>query len=113
MTGKWALKAVKIVTVVAIASVAIGSLVMVLWNALIPELFHGPEITFWQGVGLLVLSHILFRGAGHSGRAWHHDKWSRRAEEKYASMTPEEREKFRNGLHRYCGCGPRETEIKP
>jgi len=28
---------------------------MSLWNWLIPLLFHGPVITFWQTVGLIVL----------------------------------------------------------
>ena len=38
--------------------------VMLLWNALIPELFNGPEIAYWQTMGLLVLSKILFSGIG-------------------------------------------------
>lgn len=38
--------------------------VMLLWNALIPELFNGPELAYWQTLGLLVLSKILFSGIG-------------------------------------------------
>jgi hypothetical protein len=42
--------------------------VMLLWNALIPELFKGPELAYWQTMGLLVLSKILFSGIGGGGR---------------------------------------------
>ena len=41
--------------------------VMWLWNALIPELFNGPELAYWQTLGLLVLSKILFSGIGGGG----------------------------------------------
>ena len=35
-----------------------------LWNWLVPDLFNGPEISFWQTAGLLALSKILFSGLG-------------------------------------------------
>jgi len=38
--------------------------VMLLWNALVPELFNGPVLGYWQTLGLLVLSKILFSGIG-------------------------------------------------
>lgn len=43
--------------------------VMLLWNALVPDLFKGPELGYWQTLGLLVLSKILFSGIGGGGRA--------------------------------------------
>ena len=43
--------------------------VMWLWNWLIPELFKGPVLGYWQTLGLLVLSKILFSGIG--GRSSH------------------------------------------
>ena len=47
-------------------------LTMVLWNALIPQLFHGPVLTFWQTAGLFLLSKILLTGVApgshHRGR---------------------------------------------
>jgi hypothetical protein len=42
--------------------------VMLLWNALIPELFKGPELAYWQTMGLLVLSKIIFSGIGGGGK---------------------------------------------
>ena len=47
--------------------------VMLLWNALIPGLFKGPELGYWQTLGLLILSKILFSGIGGGGR---HDRSS-------------------------------------
>ena len=48
---------------------------MWLWNWLIPELFNGPVLTYWQTLGLLVLSKILFSGLG-GGRSSHRSKHS-------------------------------------
>lgn len=33
--------------------------VMWLWNLLVPELFHGPVLGFWQTFGLLVLVRLI------------------------------------------------------
>jgi hypothetical protein len=34
---------------------------MLLWNWLMPNIFGLPEITFWQAIGLNLLSTILFK----------------------------------------------------
>lgn len=44
---------------------------MSLWNCLIPLLFHGPVITFWQTTGLIVLSKILLSGFAPGGGRRH------------------------------------------
>lgn len=43
----------------------IGFPVMWLWNALLPPIFGFKVIGYWQSVGLLVLSHLLFKSHGH------------------------------------------------
>ncbi|MBK7258973.1 MAG: hypothetical protein IPI01_14470 [Ignavibacteriae bacterium] len=98
----WAVRILKGLFIGAVIGLVVGFVVMGLWNALIPELFHGPVITFWQAVGLLVLSHILFRGPGGRFGGWRHDRWRKKFETKLAAMTPEEREKFRNQWHHWC-----------
>ena len=45
-----------------------GAGTMWLWNWLMPAIFKLPTIGFWQAVGILILSQILFKG-GHVGRA--------------------------------------------
>ena len=50
-----------------IAVAGFGSAVWQLWNWLMPGLFGLPVIGFWQAVGLMALSWLLFggwRGAG-------------------------------------------------
>ena len=78
-----------------------GELVMHLWNWLAPALFHLPPITFWQALGLLVLCRILFGGFGGHGRG--RSRRERPSREKWARMTPEEREKFRQRMRARCG----------
>jgi hypothetical protein len=74
-----------------------GEVVMHLWNWLLPMLFGLRQITFWQGLGLLVLCRILFGGFGNHGsdRSNSRRHWGR--------MTPEEREKFRQDMGSRCG----------
>ena len=76
-----------------------GYVVKWLWNWLVPALFTGAHlITFWQAIGLLVLSRILF-GSWHSGR----NGRDRRRKEQWEAMSPEEREKFRQSMRGRCG----------
>lgn len=37
-------------------------LVMVLWNWLVPTLFNGAMLTFWQTFGVMILLNLLFGG---------------------------------------------------
>lgn len=41
-----------------------GLLIMSLWNALMPEIFSLPKISYWQAWGLFLLSFIFFKGFG-------------------------------------------------
>jgi hypothetical protein len=66
-----------------------GAVTMWLWNALMPEIFKLPAIGLWQAIGLLLLSHILFRGCGmgRAGRGhWkRHQVWKHMREDEAAS----------------------------
>ena len=46
---------------IAIVIVLLGYPLMLIWNWLMPELFGLSEITFWQAIGINILSTILFR----------------------------------------------------
>jgi len=93
----------RIATIVLIGLIAVAVFALVvfqLWNWLMPRLFGLHVITYWQALGLLVLSKILlggFRGRPHFGSPWRHRLW-----ERWQQMTPEEREKFRAGLRGRC-----------
>lgn len=74
-----------------------GGVVMLLWNWLAPALFGLRLITFWQALGLLALCRILFGGFGLGGGSHRsNSKW--RMGERCKPMTPEERERIRQGL---------------
>ena len=78
-----------------------GEVVMHPWNWLLPTLFGWRQISFWQGLGLLVLCRILFGGFG--GHGHNRGGWKRRRDERWERMTPEEREKFRKSFRSRCG----------
>ena len=106
----WWMKKAAGFLVAAVAMILIaGGVVMALWNAVIPDLFHVQPLGYWQAVGLLCLTHVLFRGFGRwkygrPGMYSHH--WKHRLEEKLAAMTPEEREQFKSEWKRRCGWSP-------
>ncbi len=91
-----------------------GEIVMRLWNWLLPSLFGWHRITFWQGFGMLALCRILFGGSGwhRSGRSNLRRRIDERRAERWEKMTPEEREKFRQGWRGRCGFGPSSAESK-
>lgn len=78
-----------------------GEIIMHLWNWLLPPLFGWHPITFWRGLGLLVLCRILFGGWGGGGGR-DRSKFRRRREE-WERLTPEERERFRHDWRSRCG----------
>lgn len=88
----------------AVAGIAaVTWVVMQLWNCLLPDLFTGvSSIGYWQALGVLVLSRILF-----GGRGWHGHWRDRRAH--WESLTPEEREQLKGRFHgRWGRCGSKD-----
>lgn len=86
-----------------------GEVVMHLWNWNLPAVFGWRQITFWQALGLFALCRILFGDLGMRARGPRSSVRRRiqeRMEERYASMTPEERERFRQSWRNRCGFGP-------
>ena len=95
------LRVLKIVLIATLAFSVFSFLIMSLWNWLMPALFGLRLITFWQAVGILVLSKILFGGfRPRFGPGMH---WRRRMMARWERMTQEERQKFREGLRGRCG----------
>ena len=101
MRRHWMLRVLKFAVIAVVAVTVFSFVVMNLWNWLVPPVFGWHAITFWQALALLVLSKILF--GGFRGRPGRHMYWRRRMLERWEQMTPEEREKFREGMGR---CGP-------
>lgn len=90
------LKFVMFAVLSVIALALLGFVVKGLWNWLTPPLFGFKLIGYWQAVGLVILSRLLFggfrgpRSGGGYGRRRMRERWER--------MTPEERAKFRQAF---------------
>jgi len=109
MRRHWMRKTFKFLLIAAVAVGVLSFVVMSLWNWLMPTLFGRPLITYWQALGLLILTRILLGGFhGRPGPPPLH--WRRRIMERWEQMTPEERERFRQGLK---GSGPFGSRSEP
>jgi len=92
---KWA---VKITLWFSIMFALFGFAVMWLWNWLVPALFHGATITFWQAVGLILLARFLV-GFGKGGPRHIKSKFARG----WSSMSEEEKQRLREHFKsRWC-----------
>lgn len=83
---------------------AIGGVVMLLWNAILPEILHTPQINYWQALGLFVLSRILF-GGFHFRKPYNRRPPFMNAQfkEKFMNMSDEERQQFKQQWKERCG----------
>ncbi|WP_410013627.1 hypothetical protein [Sodalis sp. C49] len=107
----------KILVMAVVAILAVTTLVMLLWNALLPVIFGVKSIGFFQALGLLILCKILFGGFGGRGM------FGRRGQEmraRWMAMSPEEREAFikQRGMGHRQGpwhghCHPRDRGNEP
>ena len=110
--GRWVAKGAAFLVLVLAVVAVVSFVVMSLWNALIPNLFHGPVLQYWQAVGLLILCRLLFGGFRGRGHGWHsHGPGGGRRHwrQHWESMTPEERERLSAKMKSRCGWYPDET----
>jgi hypothetical protein len=95
------LRVLMILVMVTLAVTLFSFVVMWLWNRLMPALFGLHVLDFWQALGLLILSKILF--SGFHGRPGFSRDWRMRFIRRWDQMTPDQREAFRAGLRGGCG----------
>ena len=101
---RWVMRGVLVFCLVLAVLALAGLVVMGLWNALVPALFHGPTLQYGQALGLLILSRLLFGGL--RGRGGWHGHWRQRMwRERWEQMTPEERAQLRERFASRCGHG--------
>lgn len=98
-----------------IAPLAIGGfalfiwLVMLLWNGVLTTATGVRTVTYWQAAGILLLSKILFGFGGGMGRKYGNRR-SHMLQERFANMTPEEKEKFKAEWKDRCGSWRRKED---
>ena len=88
--------------IVAAVVLLLGWAVMLLWNAILPSAVHAGELTYWQAVGLLVLSRILF-GFGGKRFGGHGFKENMYWKQKWSGMSDDEKAKFKEQWRMRCG----------
>lgn len=108
------------VGMVILAIILFTAVVMLLWNAVLVPVLGVGIITYWQAMGILILSKVLFGGKGKHGygkhhhcygyghkHGHHHHDYKRRWKEKFENLSDEEKEKmegffrkFKNGDER-------------
>ena len=79
-----------------------GTIVKLLWNWLMPELFGWPQLSFWQALGMLALCRILFGGIGGRGGG-----------PRKSRMSLEERQGLRQRMRDRIGMDPIAPETPP
>lgn len=102
---KWK-KILGIALIGLLALTIFGQVVLQLWNWLMPVIFGLPRLTFAQALGLMALSWILFgglRGPGGRRCRWRGHRGHRYRNFAAESLSPEDRERFRQKLQGRCG----------
>lgn len=88
-----------------LAIAAFSAVTMLLWNALIPGIFGLTAINFWQALGLLVLTRLLFGGLGRmmmgSGMKMFGMHGHNPLREKWMNMSADERKEFIHRRHEH------------
>ena len=111
MKARWVKRGLRVGVIGVVGVAVFGFIVMSLWNWLAPAVFGLRTITLWQALGILILSKILF--GGFRRRPGYGGPWRRRMSERWQQMTPEEREKFRQGMFSRCGFSSAVAEESP
>lgn len=96
-----------LIPVVLIGLFAISALVMFLWNAILPAVSTLATITYWQAMGIFLLSRILFGGCRMGFRKHHrgiHQHLEHHApfRHRFMEMSDEERQQFKNQFKQRC-----------
>jgi hypothetical protein len=102
MKKRWIRKIPIVIAIAALAVFVCSEAVMLLWNNILPAVFHVGVITFWQAMGILLLSKLLF-GGFKGRRGMHGCGWKKRMFGKWQQMTPEEKELFSARMHQCHG----------
>src|ERR1044072_1099246 len=109
----WFGKAVMILVFCTAFVMLFSYIVMRLWNGILPDVLGVKLISFWQAMGILVLSKILFSGFGGFAHKKEHfkNRFRQRMREKWENMTPEEKIQFKEEWKNRCkGWGSRFSE---
>ena len=98
-----------IATIIALVAAFFAGVFMYLWNWLVPELFNGPVLNFWQAIGLIVLAKMIFGFGSHNKRSWHKASgWKSNWKDRCANLSEEDKEKWKSHFMNKWNCDVKE-----
>ncbi|MEQ8323995.1 MAG: hypothetical protein RIC15_02505 [Vicingaceae bacterium] len=105
MMKNWITKGFKIALFMVFFFAFFGYVTMELWNWLMPSIFGLTAINFWQALGLLFLSKLIFGGFPGKGRggSWGKGNWKNKMRDKFENMSDQDKEKLKARWEGYCG----------
>lgn len=79
---------------------ALAGGVMILWNAILPDIFDVKRITYGQALGLFILCRILFGGFQFGGP---HRPWKKHRRNRWSNLNQAEKDRLKEEWRRRCG----------
>jgi len=99
----WVKKILKGIVIGALAVSVFSYVVMLLWNNVLAAVTGVLPVNFWQAMGILVLSKILFGGfRGGGGGFRGRGPWNPEMREKWQNMSEEDRKNFKQEWRNRC-----------
>jgi len=87
-----------------LAAFALSAIVMWLWNSILVQVSSVQSISYWQAMGIFVLSRILFGGFHFKRPDIKRPPFAQKQfRDKWMNMSPEDREKMKEMWKRKCG----------
>ena len=110
----WLKKAIGMALCAALAIVALGFVIMSLWNHILVPVLSLKAISYTQALGIFVLSKLLFGGFRGKGGGFDNScgfgSKGREMKEKWQNMTLEERETFKKNWRSRCNTWGKKSE---
>lgn len=98
-TNNWKRKKLKFLLFILIMISVLPAVVMLIWNAVLPEVIGVNQINYWQALGILILSKILF-GGFKPGRRRNHKP--NKFKEKFMGMDDKQKLAFKEEWRKRC-----------
>ena len=91
-----------LLAIIAITTV-LGTVIMLLWNAILPNILGTRPINIWEAIGLLVLCRLLVGGLKRGGMGKRMYSRKKAWREKWMHMSEEEKTEFKARWKERCG----------
>ena len=102
MRAPWPIKALFFIVIAILYILVFSTIVMWLWNAILPKISNLQPISYIQAAGLLILSKILFGSMNFGKNKEDFKNRSQHWRNKWRSMSSEEKHEMKERWKRHC-----------